>query len=60
MGPRVNLCLFVLNDMMGSIFVRFVDIGLIVDHHFSGWGRRGHNRMVVGFIATCTISAYHH
>ena len=50
MGPRVNLCLFVLNDMMGSIFVRFVDIGLIV----------GHNRMVVGFIATCTINAYHH
>jgi len=23
-------------------------------------GRRGHDRMVVGFTTTCTISAYHH
>ena len=22
--------------------------------------RRGHNRMIVGFITTCAISAYHH
>jgi hypothetical protein len=24
------------------------------------WGRRGRDRVVVGSIATCTISAYHH
>jgi len=24
------------------------------------WGRRGHDRMVVGFTTTCVISAYHH
>jgi hypothetical protein len=24
------------------------------------WGRRGRDRMVVGFIITCVISAYHH
>ena len=24
------------------------------------WGRRGRDRMVVGFTTTCTISAYHH
>jgi hypothetical protein len=24
------------------------------------WGRRGRDRMVVGFTTTCAISAYHH
>ena len=24
------------------------------------WDRHGRDRMVVGFTATCTISAYHH
>jgi hypothetical protein len=41
----------------------------VVDHamgsspgrvYFQPRGRRGHDRMVVGFTTTCTISAYHH
>jgi hypothetical protein len=30
--------------------------------HYGVRGRRGRNRMVVGFISTCTysVSAYHH
>jgi hypothetical protein len=25
-----------------------------------GWGRRGRDRMIVGFTTTCAISAYNH
>jgi hypothetical protein len=28
--------------------------------YFQPRGRRGHDRMVVGFTTTCIISAYHH
>jgi hypothetical protein len=28
--------------------------------YINGKGRRCHDRMVVGFITTCAISAYHH
>jgi len=27
---------------------------------FIGWGRHGHDRMVVGYVTTYAISAYHH
>jgi hypothetical protein len=29
------------------------------DHFLLDGGRRGHDRMVVGFTTTCAISAYH-
>ena len=32
----------------------------VIHLHSTRWGRRGCDRMVVGFIATCAISAYHH
>ena len=30
------------------------------DIYYGTRGRRGRDRMVVGFTTTCTISAYHH
>jgi len=46
------------------VIVRFADIGGIVDHHCLNFlftrGRRGCERMLVGFKTTYTINAYHH
>jgi hypothetical protein len=39
-----------------------VTIVLISIHQYHSWneGRRGRDRMAVGFTTTCAISAYHH
>jgi len=34
---------------------------ILANHlHCTNWGRRGRDRMEVGFTTTCAISAYHH
>ena len=41
-------------------FVALNTITLTLPPHIQIEGRRGHNRMVVGFTTTCAISSYHH
>jgi hypothetical protein len=58
--------MFMLSSMSGSesvkAFLLFVYICIVVGDQIirGGWGRHGHDHMVVGFTATCAISAYHH
>jgi hypothetical protein len=51
--------LFYLINSRYNIYDRFTTITCF-PKIFSISGRRGHDRMVVGFTTTCAISAYHH
>ena len=39
--------------------IHFTDLCLL-RYVWMHWGRRGHDRMVVGFTTTCAIITYHH
>jgi len=41
------------------IFIELIS-AIFLWHSYSEGGRRGHDRMVVGFITTYAIGAYHH
>ena len=42
-----------------NIFLNFTKLQLLESYN-KLWGRRGRERIVVGFTATCAISTYHH
>jgi hypothetical protein len=41
-------------------YKRYVDVSKQYNGTYFLGGRRGRDRMVVGFTTTCAISAYHH
>ena len=45
--------------LLTVICVLYCTVGIVVNCYI-GRGRRGRDRMVVGFITMCAISAYHH
>jgi hypothetical protein len=54
---KTNLC-----KMPDNVYisVTFFILIYMFDNTLYGRGHRGHDRMVVGFITTHAISAYHH
>jgi hypothetical protein len=51
------LCIF----RIGGVMIIVLASSVVVYIFYPSWGgRRGRDRMVVGFTTTCAISAYHH
>jgi hypothetical protein len=53
--------MYIPNTQMHDRLLPWLDTGTsIISGGISSWGRRGCDRLVVGFTTICTISAYHH
>jgi hypothetical protein len=58
----MDIILFICQHIINvcNVIYKNVSICMKSTHFLHIWGRRGRDRMVVGFTTTYVISAYHH